>query len=94
MKQYECKQCEPPKVFNTYAAKYSHCAQKHGQARLGCKHCSQKFHTVAQRNMHYYNAVQNPVAAASILHPLGSGVFQVQKQPEGTSNLNNSVFLR
>ena len=55
----KCDQCE--KTFDVYSSFYSHMAVKHGEAKVNCFHCDEKFHTVTQRNHHYYTFASREV---------------------------------
>ncbi len=47
-----CDRCN--KRFNVYGSWYSHQKQKHDDPNISCKHCNEKFKTIALRNTHYY----------------------------------------
>lgn len=49
----QCEECK--QTFNVYSTWYSHKVQKHGEPNVPCKHCDEKFKTVALRNAHFYH---------------------------------------
>jgi hypothetical protein len=85
----ECDKCD--KKFDIYSSFYSHMAVKHGDAKISCFHCDEKFHTVSQRNQHYYTFASREIHCIDPQPHIYEGIPEIMVLPPKTSHLNEET---